>query len=89
MLRAAAFDNLKASGSQGGRYLLLADRKILEPAEETNGRLDPIVVLKWGSGRIRRVVRSTLAAEAFAMGEGCESVDHVRFLLAEAFDPEW
>jgi hypothetical protein len=82
----ASFDNLKASGSQGGRYLLAADKGILTAKDDA---LFPICVLEWGSTRIKRVVRSTLAAECYSMGEGVDSLEYLRFALSEMYDPEW
>ncbi len=84
----AAFDNLRASGSQGGRRILLADPAILEQTGNSTA-LVPIQGLEHHSGRIKRTVRSTLAAEAYSMGESAESVEYVRFVLAELFDPEF
>lgn len=81
----ASFDNLEGSKSQGGRWLMLADKKILDQTSE----LVPCSLMEWHSGRIKRVVRATLTAEAYSMGESGESVDHLRGLLAELFDPSY
>jgi hypothetical protein len=80
----AAFDNIEDSGSQGGKMLFLATKRIL-----TDPGLTPVVMMEWASGRIRRVVRSTLAAEAYIMGENGEGVEFLRSLLAELFMPDY
>ena len=81
----ASFDNLKENGSQGGKLLMLADPEILKGGDD----LEPVSRMEWSTGRIKRVVRSTLTAEAYSAGESGESVDYFRFLLAELFDDEW
>jgi len=80
----AAFDNVENSGSQGGKLLLSAHKDIL-----TSKELVPISVMEWTSNKVKRVVRSTLAAEAYVMGESAEGVEYLRALLAELFDPEY
>ena len=57
----ASFANLSDCGSQGGLIVFLADSK---------GHRCPIM---WKSRRIRRVVKSTLAAETMALLEAAES----------------
>ncbi len=60
--------------------LPLADPSILEKG---GGTLSSIALMEWGSNRIKRVVRTTLAAEAYSMVEPAEGVDYLRSLLAE------
>lgn len=79
----ASFDNLKDSGSQQGKYLFMADKGILAVSDE----MFPCSVAEWNSNRIRRVVRSTLAAEAYSMGDAVDSVEHLRTFLAEGLCP--
>lgn len=81
----ASFDNLKENGSQAGKELLLADPAILKG----DNKLYPVSLMEFLSGRIKRVVRATLAAEAYSAGESGESIEYFRYFLAELFDPEW
>ena len=48
------------------------------------GRLDLSTIISWQSSTIKRVVRSTLAAEGYAVSEGLESAQWFRQLLTEA-----
>ncbi|KAJ8050059.1 hypothetical protein HOLleu_03109 [Holothuria leucospilota] len=57
----ASLGNMPNGGSQGGYIVLLASH---------SGRFSPIW---WNSKRIRRVVRSTLAAETLDLAEGIDS----------------
>lgn len=52
----ASFANLKKEGGQGGRYLYMANREIMNESSS----LVPCSVLEWKSNRLKRVVRSTL-----------------------------
>ena len=65
----ASFNNLSDGGSQGGHIIFLCD---------VNENCTPI---SWTSARIKRVVRSTLAAETLAMSEGCNSALYCSNLL--------
>lgn len=57
----AAFANLSDGGSQGAHLVFLVGK---------NGKCN---LLSWKSKRIRRVVRSTLAAETLAMSDGLDT----------------
>lgn len=59
----AAFGNMKDGSSQGGHIVFLTER---------NGNSCP---LTWQSKKIRRVCKSTLAAESWAMVEALESAE--------------
>ena len=48
------------------------------------GRFDLSTIISWQSSTIKRVVRSTLAAEGYAVFEGLESAQWFRHLLTEA-----
>ena len=48
------------------------------------GRFDLSTIISWQSSTIKRVVRSTLAAEGCAVSEGLEPVQWFRHLLTEA-----
>ena len=67
----ASFNNLTDGGSQGALITFLYDK---------NGSCAPI---SWSSNRIKRVVRSTLAAETLAFTEGADSAYFVANLLEE------
>ena len=66
----ASFDNLPNGGSQGGNIILLTDDKSAAP-------------LQWSSHKIKRVVRSTIAAEALALSDACDSALYLTSLAAE------
>ena len=68
----AAFGNLADGGSQGGYLVFLAD-------QHNNCNL-----ISWQSKRLKRIVRSTLAAETLAM---CEGVD--ASLMCQQFTLIW
>ena len=67
----ASLGNLDCGGSQGGYFICLADG---------NGCISPLC---WNSKRIRRVVRSTLAAETNAMAEGMDMAIFLSSLYSE------
>lgn len=54
----------------------------------TSGEQTPILILEAYSGSIKRVCRSTLAAEANGFLQGTEAADFVRSLLLEMLNPE-
>ena len=63
--------NLRDKGSQGGHIVLLVD---------ANGAYS---IAAWRSKRIKRVVRSTLAAECCAVNDAVDSAVYIRHLLRE------
>ena len=67
----AAFGNLSDGGSQGGYIIFITD---------CNGRRCPV---SWQSKRVRRVVKSTLAAETLALLDSAEAGVYIAALLAE------
>ena len=67
----ASFANLPGSGSQGGLIIFLQD---------STGARCPIV---WQSRKIRRVVKSTLAAETLALVDCAEAAIFVKQILVE------
>ena len=81
----AAFDNLPNHRSQGGHMLLLADKDILDD----HGKQHRVSFVEWRSTRIRRVVRSTLSAEAYSMSEASEGCDWLRTMIAEITNPAY
>ena len=58
----AAFANAEGEKSQYGMITLLAHH----PGLVFQGRLDLATLVSWHSGTVKRVVRSTLAAEGYA-----------------------
>ena len=67
----ASHANLEAGGSQQGHLILAVHASI------TDCRV-PVSVLSWQSKKIRRVVRSSLAAEASSMSTCQEHLDWMR-----------
>ncbi len=71
--------NMRGGGSQAGWLIALADSHVL------NGEVNASVV-SWASHRIKRVVRSTLAAEAMGLSTAVEHADFVRAAMSELCD---
>ena len=67
----AAFGNLPDRGSQGGTIIFLKD---------SFGQRCPLF---WQSKKLKRVVRSTLAAEASALAEGAERAIYIAKKIEE------
>ena len=67
----ASFGNLKDGGSQGGYVIFISD---------TDGNRCPVA---WQSKRVRRVVKSTLAAETLAALDAAQAGVYIGTLLAE------
>ena len=65
-------------GSQAGLVSFLADSAV-------DSRCAPVAILEWSSTRIKRVVKSTLAAEAAALAVAQDRNDHGRVLTAYMF----
>ena len=72
----AAFQNLSNGGSQGGHVITIT------PDKSVAGRF-PCAVIAWQSHRVRRVVRSTIAAEIMEAGSLIDRVFWVRSLFNE------
>jgi hypothetical protein len=79
----AAFANAEGDKSQYGMITLLTHH----PDLVIQGRYDLSTLVSWHSGTVKRVVRSTLAAEGYASCESSEAVLWTRYLLAEAHHP--
>ena len=69
----ASYGNLHDGGSQGGFIVLLCD-------DQNNS--SPIA---WNSTRIKRVVRSTLAAETLSCTEACDTALYISNLIKEFY----
>ena len=67
----ASFANLPGSGSQGGFIIFLVDDR---------GNKCPVL---WQSRKIRRVVKSTLAAEALALVECAETAIYLQEIISQ------
>ena len=67
----ASFDNLPNGGSQTGQIIFLTDDK------------SNICPLYWNSSKIKRVVRSTIAAETLSLSEGCDIAMYINKLVSE------
>ena len=67
----ASYANLADGGSQGGQIIFLADSSL------------NCCPLMWKSTRIKRVVKSTLAAETLAFVEGCDMAFLMAKIIAE------
>ena len=70
----ASFGNLKDGGSQGGYVIFISD---------TDGNRCPV---SWQSKRVRRVVKSTLAAETLAALDAAQAGVYISTLLAEVLN---
>jgi hypothetical protein len=66
-------------GSQLGFLVVALPKEAMTNTFSTG----PCCLLEWGSKRIHRVVRSTLAAEAAAMAHGYDRAVYLRALLGE------
>ena len=77
----SSFANVEGSKSQCGYVTGLASPEI------TNGGPVPIYVLEAFSGSIKRVCRSTLAAEANGFLSGTEAGEYLRALVMEIMHP--
>ena len=69
----ASFNNLPNGGSQGGHLVFIVD---------ANGNSCPI---SWSSTRIKRVVRSSLAAETLSLADSISTGTFVNDLLKDIF----
>ena len=66
----ASFRNLKGEGSQGGHIIFLKGTDNFSP-------------ITWQSKKIKRIVKSTLAAEALALDEAADSCFYLKTILQE------
>ena len=76
----AGFANAEREKSQCGLVCCLTH----SPELLKTVRFDLSTIISWQSSTIKRVVRSTLAAEGYAVSEGLESAQWFRHLLTEA-----
>ena len=78
----AAFEN--AEGEQSQFDLVVGPTH--HPELVKTGRFGLSTITSWQSTTVKRVVRSTLAAEGYAVSEGLESAQWHRHLLTEVYD---
>jgi hypothetical protein len=72
----ASFGNMPRHGSQAGCLILVAEQNCVRvPAKAA--------VVFWASHRIKRVVKSTLAAEAAALSEAQDQLEYARVLFMQ------
>ena len=72
----ASHANMPGMGSQGGYMLFVANNGVASSDDQA-------AMVEWSSHRIKRTVRSTLAAEAAALSEAQDRAEHARVVLAE------
>ena len=77
----SAFSNAPGKKRQYG-YIVGASHS---PDDYLDGRYDKGLVLTWQSATVKRVVRSTQAAEAYATTETLEAAQFLRHALAEIY----
>ena len=71
----ASYNNLRNGGSQGGHLIFLVDR------------YNNSCPLEWKSNRLKRVVRSALAAETLACADCMEACRHWTSVIKEVLKP--
>ena len=67
----ASFNNLPSGSSEAGQIIFLSDSR---------NNCCPVY---WNLSKIKRVVRSTLAAETLALSDGCDESFYVNKVLCE------
>ena len=77
----ASFANVGNHGSQRGYWLGITTKGLIED----HSKMHTVHFLQWNSGRIHRVVRSTLSAEAYSCSEALDSLNWLRATLKELF----
>ena len=79
----ASWANAPGNLSQAGYLVYLADNDVFTMEG------GPVSLMEWKSHRIRRVCRSTLAAETMAMDAGSDAAMQLRHMFAEALFPDF
>jgi hypothetical protein len=80
----ASFANTEGHKPQKGHWIALANKEMLHDKTE----LHRMHMLQWHSGKIQRVVRSTLPAEAYSCSEDLDSLNFLRGTLCEMLQPQ-
>ena len=78
MFSDASFQNLPDGGSQGGHIIFLADEK-----------LSRCHILSWSSKKVRRVVKSTLAAKTLALQDGLDDAFFIQMLFERVINKRY
>lgn len=78
----ASFDNVPGHKSQRGTFVYIADKRTLDD----HSGLYKMNLLSWSWARISRVVKSTLAAEVYALSYAVEMLDWCRAVVGEIQD---
>lgn len=81
----ASWPTMKNFKSQPGVVVLLADPELLNQkgTKESARKLYRVIPMEWKSARIKRVCRSSLAGELYALGSGSGNGFWLRQLFAE------
>ena len=79
----ASFANREDGGSQGGQMICLSSPELLQ------NRRSPVCLLDWNSSRVKRICRSTLAAETQSACAAVEYADYVKVFLMELRKPRF
>ena len=79
----ASFANREDGGSQGGQMVCLASRGVLQ------NKRSPVCFLDWNSSRVKRICRSTLAAETQSASGAVEYADYIKVFLMELRKPRF
>ena len=80
----ASFANTEGHKSQKGHWIAIANKEMLSDKTQ----LHRMHMLQWHSGKIQRVVRSTLSAEAYSCSEAVDSLNFLRGTLCEMLQPQ-
>ena len=72
----ASFGNMPRHGSQAGFMILVSESSCVRQTTKA-------AVVSWASHRIKRVVKSTLAAEAAALSEAQDHLEYARVLFMQ------
>ena len=81
----AAFASSEDAKSQFGEIVLATSPENIEKVQQ--GRYECAVLLSFRSATIKRVVRSTLSSEGYAISEAAELTEWTRQVIAEIRSP--
>ena len=79
----ASFNNVANHGSQRGCWIGVTTKKMIDDHGSKHG----VHFLQWSTGRIQRVVRSTLSAEAYSCSEAIDQLNWLRGTITELMMP--
>ena len=82
----ASFANCQNERSMAGFVVVIGAKGSSDTV--WRGHFDRCALVSWASSTIKRVVRSTLGAEAYACSEGTEEAQWTRAIVAELFTPK-